>query len=85
MPMAQVNSTAAAPSGTDTAGPRPRAWVTARVAEARTRLAADPAGALVWASIEAQGGLETWLAKSTVAFSFDYQPSAQPAHPGSGR
>jgi hypothetical protein len=48
------------------------------VAASRARLTADPAGAIVWASIEAHGGLETWLGKSTVAFEFDYQPSAQP-------
>lgn len=59
-------------------GPRPATWVTARVAEARTRLQADRAGVLVWNAIEAHGGLQTWLAKSTVAFEFDYQPLGQP-------
>jgi hypothetical protein len=46
--------------------------------ESRARLQADPAGALVWQSIEAHGGLDTWLRKSTLSFEFDYQPQAQP-------
>jgi hypothetical protein len=32
----------------------------------------------VWSAIEAHGGLHTWLAKSTLAFEFDYRPLAQP-------
>jgi hypothetical protein len=67
-----------APTLPDVVGPRPPSWVAQRVAASRARLSADPAGAVVWASIEAHGGLETWLGKSTVAFEFDYQPRAQP-------
>ena len=59
-------------------GPRPASWVEARVAEARTRMQDDPAGRLVWESIEAHGGLEAWHAKSTIRFTFDYAPIAQP-------
>ncbi|MCA9573972.1 MAG: hypothetical protein R3B40_28425 [Polyangiales bacterium] len=66
------------PATADEVGPRPAAWVEARVDEARARMQADPAGALVWATIEAHGGLATWLARSTVSFEFDYKPLAQP-------
>ncbi len=61
-----------------TVGPRPQAWVRERVAEARERLASTPAGREVWAAIDAHGGLEAWLAASTLAFTFDYQPLDAP-------
>ena len=59
-------------------GPRPTDWVAQRVASSRECMEADRAAALVWACIEAHGGLAAWLAKSTLAFDFDYQPVAQP-------
>jgi len=39
---------------------------------------ASDAGRLVAQSIEAHGGLATWLSKGTIAFEFDYRPLAQP-------
>ncbi|MEM9073401.1 MAG: hypothetical protein AAGE52_33155 [Myxococcota bacterium] len=59
-------------------GPRPESWVTSRVEEAQERMGASEAGRLVWQAIEAHGGLQSWLAKSTITFEFDYQPKTQP-------
>lgn len=61
------------------AGPIPEAWVAERLADARSRLEASEAGRLVWQATEAHGGLGTWLAQGTVAFTFDYQPLGAPA------
>lgn len=60
------------------AGPIPEAWVQARVAAAAERLSASEAGRLIAASIDAHGGLATWLRPGTVQFEFDYRPLGQP-------
>jgi hypothetical protein len=62
----------------DGASPPPAAWVEARVEESLARMNASDAGRLVAQSIEAHGGLATWLSKGTIAFEFDYRPIAQP-------
>jgi hypothetical protein len=62
----------------DGASPPPAAWVEARVEESLARMNASEAGRLVAQSIEAHGGLATWLSKGTIAFEFDYRPIAQP-------
>jgi len=65
---------APAPSGPPEAGPIPESWVAPRVEEARSRMAETEAGRLLWSAIEAHGGLEPWLSKGTVSFTFDYRP-----------
>jgi len=62
------------PDAPPVAGPIPEDWVAARVGDARKRLEATDAGQLVWKSIEAHGGLRSWLAPGTIAFRFDYHP-----------
>lgn len=54
-------------------------WVKARVAAAKQRLDASEGGKLVWAAIEAQGGLERWYSSGPIAFRFTYQPDGKPA------
>lgn len=72
------SSEPAAPSGPPEAGPIEEAWVTRRVEESRARMHADPAGQILWESIEAHGGLSAWLSRGTIAFEFDYQPVGNP-------
>lgn len=52
----------------------PSSWISSRVAAADERLNADPAGAKVWESIQAHGGLDTWFSNGPIEFRFDYQP-----------
>ena len=63
----------------EAAGPKlakpPADWVAGRVADAKARLEASDAGKLVWASMEAHGGLETWYASGPIAFRFTYSPT----------
>lgn len=59
-------------------GPIDASWARSRVTEARERLDATDAGKLVWAALEAHGGLERWLAFGTVEFEFDYRPVGSP-------
>lgn len=70
---------ASAPSalGPD-AGPLSAPEVEARLADARRRLSGSEGGRLVWAAIEAHGGLRPWLAAGTVAFDFGYRPVGKP-------
>ncbi|MFG0317105.1 MAG: hypothetical protein ACF8XB_07530 [Planctomycetota bacterium JB042] len=76
-------TSAAAPVTTaterDGIGPVPTDWVEARAEASERRLTDSPAGALVWRSIEAHGGLKGWLAHGTVEFEFDYAPVGDPA------
>jgi len=55
------------------------AWVSERVAKAKTRLAATEAGTLVWNAMEFHGGLEQWWSNGPLYFRFNYQPK-----PGTG-
>jgi hypothetical protein len=58
----------------DAALVRPSAeWARARAAEAEARLSTTEAGRLVWAAIEAHGGLERWFANGPLAFRFSYR------------
>ena len=56
----------------------PDEWIATRVGEAQARLATSPAGQLVWAAIEAHGGLQTWYANGPIAFRFAYAPVDRP-------
>ncbi|MCB9506571.1 MAG: hypothetical protein H6697_02760 [Myxococcales bacterium] len=66
----------AAGSGAGSAAPAPDTQhdVEARVAAAAARLQATPAGRVVWAAIEAQGGLQRWYANGPLEFRFTYTP-----------
>ncbi|MGM0555666.1 MAG: DUF6503 family protein [Myxococcota bacterium] len=50
------------------------AWVADRVEDSRERLQDSEAGEIVWASIEAHGGLTRWFANGPIFFRFDYEP-----------
>lgn len=52
----------------------PAEWIETRTTKAATKLNESPAGQLLWASIEAHGGLANWFAKGPISFQFDYQP-----------
>lgn len=49
-------------------------WIEDRVDDARERLSKTEEGELVWRSIEAHGGLQTWYANGPIYFRFDYRP-----------
>lgn len=66
------------PSAEASVGPVLADAVAERVDDARSRLATSEAGQLVWQSIEAHGGLETWLRQGTLAFDFNYRPLGHP-------
>jgi len=68
------DATPEAPVGPPEAGPIDEGWVGPRVEEARARTARTEAGQLMWAAVEAHGGLTRWLSKGTVSFTFDYRP-----------
>ncbi|AWV88587.1 hypothetical protein DN745_04235 [Bradymonas sediminis] len=78
---APENAPVAAPDSAQTkSAPAPKTatpraeWVTERTQEAQKRLEKSPAGKLLWRSIEAHGGLQTWYANGPVYFRFNYQP-----------
>jgi len=48
-----------------------------RVAAARKRLESTQAGKLVWAAIEAHGGLKRWYANGPIRFRFTFDPVAE--------
>lgn len=52
----------------------PDAWVANRVKKAKERLTQTEAGKLVWASMEAHGGLDTWYKNGPLGMRFNYQP-----------
>lgn len=66
-------TTPAVDPGPKLAAPEP-AWVEERVAQAKERLVASPAGELLWLSMEAHGGLGSWYAAGPISFRFDYRP-----------
>lgn len=69
-PDAHVEAPAAGPK---LAAPEP-AWVEERVAQAKERMVASPAGELLWLSMEAHGGLGSWYSAGPISFRFDYRP-----------
>ena len=66
------------PATAPDAGPMAEAWVAERAAAAHARMQASAGGRLVAKAIAAHGGLEAWLRRGTIAFTFDYQPLGQP-------
>ena len=52
----------------------PDAWVANRVKKAKERLTKTEAGKVVWASMEAHGGLDTWYKNGPLGMRFKYQP-----------
>ncbi|WP_373512491.1 hypothetical protein [Persicitalea sp.] len=52
----------------------PDSWVDDRVEQAKTRLEASDAGKVVWAAMNAHGGLANWYRQGPIAFHFNYQP-----------
>jgi len=52
----------------------PQKWIENRVAIAKENLNVTEAGKIVWKSMEAHGGLDTWYANGFLSFRFDYQP-----------
>ncbi|CAM4074780.1 hypothetical protein [Zobellia nedashkovskayae] len=52
----------------------PEAWVNNRVEKAKSRLEKTDAGKIVWAGMEAHGGLKNWYGNGALAFRFNYQP-----------
>jgi hypothetical protein len=75
---ASVPASAPADALSPDAAPLPAPEVEARRADARRRLADSEGGRLVWAAIEAHGGLGPWLSAGTIAFDFDYRPVGKP-------
>ncbi len=49
-------------------------WVSDRVGKSKARMEASEAGKLVWASIEAHGGLQRWFSGGPLGFRFTYEP-----------
>jgi hypothetical protein len=71
----------AVPAAAQTTATPPPDWVAARVDAARARLQATPAGRLVWAAMDAQGGLARWYGNGPIGFRFDYRPTGdRPGH-----
>ncbi|PKA97217.1 hypothetical protein B0O79_0869 [Flavobacteriaceae bacterium MAR_2009_75] len=52
----------------------PQSWVDKRVAKAEKRLLGSDAGKVIWASMEAHGGLDNWFGNGSLAFRFNYIP-----------
>lgn len=52
----------------------PDSWIEKRVESARTRLMSSEAGKIVWAAMEAHGGLSKWYGNGPISFHFNYQP-----------
>lgn len=79
--MPENNRAAAAP---ESIGPRSKAAVADRVAEAQARLGKSAAGKLLWKTIEAHGGLRRWYEHGTITFSFHYEPLKSSPNPRPG-
>jgi len=71
-PITTVATPSEQPSSEPSSGP---ADVDGRVAAARARLEATPAGKVVLAGIEAQGGLTPWMAANAIGFDYAYRPT----------
>ncbi len=52
----------------------PDSWIQERTSKAEARLKSSEAGKLLWAAIEAHGGLTNWFSKGPISFHFDYRP-----------
>lgn len=52
----------------------PQSWIDKRVAKAEKRLLASEAGQVIWAAMEAHGGLDKWFGNGALAFRFKYFP-----------
>lgn len=52
----------------------PESWVDNRVSKAKAKLEKTEAGKIVWAAMEAHGGLKNWYGNGALAFRFNYQP-----------
>ncbi len=52
----------------------PDSWIKARVTETQARLGKTKTGKLLWAALEAHGGLNTWFSNGPLAFRFAYRP-----------
>ncbi|MFY0601476.1 MAG: hypothetical protein JXR03_17510 [Cyclobacteriaceae bacterium] len=52
----------------------PKSWIEDRASKSEDRLKATQAGAKVWRSIEAHGGLDRWFSNGPIGFRFDYKP-----------
>ncbi len=68
-----------APESGATMVPPTEAAIAARIADAKSRLGADPAGKLVWDAIQTQGGLEPWFSNGLFHFRFAYKPKGRDA------
>ena len=53
---------------------KPDSWINNRVSDAKEKLNISKAGALVWQSMEAHGGLGKWFKNGVLSFRFDYMP-----------
>ena len=52
----------------------PESWVNNRVEKAKDKLEQSEAGKIVWAAMEAHGGLKNWYGNGALSFRFNYQP-----------
>ena len=52
----------------------PESWVKNRVSKAKEKLGKSDAGKIVWAAMEAHGGLDNWYGNGALSFRFNYQP-----------
>ncbi len=52
----------------------PDSWIQKRVKSAKDRLESSEAGRIVWAGMQAHGGLERWYTNGPLSFHFNYQP-----------
>lgn len=66
------STTEATPEIVATATP-PKEWVEQRVDEAQKRLSKTEAGQLLWKTLEAHGGLNTWYSNGPLYYRFNYK------------
>ena len=52
----------------------PEPWVNNRVTKAQERLEKTESGQVIWAAMEAHGGLKNWYGNGALSFRFNYQP-----------
>jgi len=52
----------------------PDSWIDKRVEKSRAKLQGTAAGEVVWAAMEAHGGLSNWYKNGPVSFQFHYRP-----------
>ncbi|MCK0160402.1 hypothetical protein [Allomuricauda sp. F6463D] len=71
---AEVEATQATSEEVENTISIPDAWVDNRVKKAEERLTQTEAGKVVWASMEAHGGLDTWYKNGSLGMRFNYSP-----------